>query len=148
MGDSPLPGISGIPTLPRNKVPKVIGTEVCFIADGKIFTGLIRSSSENELILQCGTATTRTIKYNQVIGINECNTFCNNFELKVTVSIYTDLNRTLINCVSAAVNNINGVMFYSITSNKEEKDWSKYENTYAMKIAMINAKNICDRHPK
>jgi len=124
--NSPLPGISGIPTLPRNTIPKVIGTELHFIADGKIYIGLIREFAGESLLVQCGHSMLRTIQYSQIIGVTECRTICHQFGIEVNIAIHRGENRTLVLCDSHTKENINGVMFYSISKNKEDHDWSNF----------------------
>jgi hypothetical protein len=125
--NSPLQGISGIPAIPRKEIPRLIGTELHFIAEGKIYVGLIRECKENEIITQCGNSIIRIIKYEQIIGIREPRELLNEFNRSISVHITHQENRTNVNCNSTTVENINGVMFYSILDNKT-KDWTNFQN--------------------
>ncbi|SRR6266567_1844398 len=122
MENSPsLAGMSGLPAVPSNKIPRVIGTQVHFIADGKIYVGLIRKfNSEQELTIQCGSSTNRVIRYNQIISVlaNEKDSHC--YLLNVSVSIVRNNNRTIIQCQSTNSEVINGIAFFSAETNKEK----------------------------
>ncbi len=114
MDNSPLPGIPGIPIIPREKIPNEIGTEVCFIRSGKIFVGLIREFINNdEIILQCGHSMLQTIKFSQIIGFTKCPKKICEHTLNVSVSKFEEHNKTIVNCVSQQMQNINGVIFYN-----------------------------------
>jgi UDP-N-acetylglucosamine transferase subunit ALG13 len=124
--NSPLPGISGIPSLPRKAIPRVIGTELHFISDGKIYIGLIRECKENELIVQVGNSTNRTIRFEQIIGVTAAKQIKHTFKIEVNIFIRKEDNRVIVDCNSQSAENINGVMFYSIAKNKEDRDWSGF----------------------
>ncbi len=137
MEKSSLSGMKTMPSVPKAAVPRVIGTELHFIEGGKIFVGLIRECKENEIIIQTGHSNIRPIKYSQIIAITPCKQFKNEFKTEISVFIRKEENRTEVDCNSQTAENVNGVMFYSIAKNKEEKDWSPYENYWSVEGVLI-----------
>jgi hypothetical protein len=119
-------GMVGLPTIPKEQIPRVIGTQVHFIADGKIFVGAIRDASEGfeGFIVQCGTSMLKTVKYNQIIAVNPPREISCKYTLNVSVEIIREENRTSLSCISSTINEVNGVSFYN--TNHVEKNWSNF----------------------
>ncbi len=126
MEKTTLSGLKTIPSVPKATVPRIIGTELHFIENGKLFVGLLRECKEDRLIIQTGSSNIREIPYPKIIGFNPCKQFKHEFSMNVSVRILKEENRTFVHCESNSFENINGVMFYSIAKNKEEKDWSNF----------------------
>lgn len=107
----------GIKIIPKEDIPEIIGTEIYYLQDGKIFQGLIRSFSDNEVVIQSGQSLEKIIKYSQIIGILGIKEHISEYKQELCVSIFFSPHKTKINCQSKIVNNINGIMFYPLLEN-------------------------------
>ncbi len=121
-------GMSGIPAVPKDSIPRVIGTEVNYLYEGKIYVGLIRSfnSDGQTVIVQYGNSTTRIVAYAQIVSINAPKELINEFERTVSVSVRLsswNKNRTEIHCGSVTSHNINGVFFYENPIANSDNQW-------------------------